>query len=46
MEVKVKGWEMATVKPKADVIMVESDKPITFEFAHSGDITPLSLIHI
>ena len=41
MEVKVKGGEMATVKPKADVIMVESDKPITFEFAHSGDITPL-----
>ena len=41
MEVKVKGGEMATVKPKADVIVVESDKPITFEFAHSGDITPL-----
>jgi len=41
MEVRVKDGEMATVKPKADVIMVESDKPITFEFAHSGDIMPL-----
>jgi len=43
-ELKVKAGETVSVKPKAAdqaVIAVESDKPITFEFVHDGDIEPL-----
>jgi hypothetical protein len=37
-EVEVPGGSSVSVKPKAEAIVVESDKPITLEFVHSGGI--------
>ncbi len=37
-EIEVSGGSSVNIKPKAEAIMVESDKPITFEFVHSGRI--------
>jgi hypothetical protein len=37
-EVEVSGGSSVSVKPKAEAIVVESDKPITLEFVHSGGI--------